>query len=109
MANIIRIKGNGTSGTPPSDLQYRELALNYADKRLYFKNADNQIDYFAATSGGIGEADVNELVLHGVFPIGDYGDFGIGTVDAFGVRTNFRTYDAMSAEGYLRTVDLGTI
>ena len=106
MANVIKIKGNGTSGASPSDLQHRELALNYADKRLYFKNADNQIDYFAA---GIGEQEVNDITIHGVFPTGDYGDFGIGTVDAFGVRTNFKTYDAMSAEGYMRTVDLGTI
>lgn len=109
MANVIKIKGNGTPGSAPqvADLDYRELALNYADKRLYFKNSSGSIDYFAG--GGLGEAEVAEITIHGPFPTGDYADLGTGSIDAFGVSTNFRTYDAMGGVGYLRTIDLGSI
>ena len=109
MANVIKIKGNGTPGSAPqvADLDYRELALNYADKRLYFKNSSGSIDYFAG--GGLGETEVAEIHIHGAFPTGDYLDLGTGSVDAFGVSTNFRTYDAMGGVGYLRTIDLGSI
>lgn len=109
MANVIKIKGNGTNGSAPqvADLDYRELALNYADKRLYFKNSSGNIDYFAG--GGLSETEAAEIHIHGAFPTGDYADLGTGSVDGFGVSTNFRTYDAMGGVGYLRAIDLGTI
>lgn len=56
MANKIILKKSSVVGKEPlvTDLDYGELALNYADGRLYFKTADNQIDSFATGGGGSG-------------------------------------------------------
>lgn len=46
MANTsIQIKKSGVTGNTPSGLNYGELALNYADKKLYFKNGGDTISY----------------------------------------------------------------
>ena len=50
MANTaIRLKSSGVSGNIPSNLSLGELAINYADGRLYYKNSSNVITYI--TSG----------------------------------------------------------
>lgn len=43
MANTILLKKNGTASAVPASLSYGELALNYADGKLYYKNADTTI------------------------------------------------------------------
>lgn len=44
MANTkIRLRSSGATGNIPSSLQFGELALNYADGKLFFKRANNQI------------------------------------------------------------------
>jgi cytoskeletal protein CcmA (bactofilin family) len=44
MANTkIRLRSSGVTGNIPSSLQFGELALNYADGKLFFKRANNQI------------------------------------------------------------------
>ena len=43
MANIIKVKRSGTASATPSSLEHGELALNYADKTLFFKDASNNI------------------------------------------------------------------
>lgn len=52
MANI-KLKSSSVSGKVPltSDLAYGELALNYADKKLYFKSSINSIENFSVGSG----------------------------------------------------------
>lgn len=51
MANTtIQLRKSGVSGNVPSSLDIGELALNYADGKLYYKNANNVITYIA--SGG---------------------------------------------------------
>ncbi len=50
MANTIKIKRSGTANTTPSSLDYGELAINYADGKLYYKNSSNVIsEYVNAT------------------------------------------------------------
>lgn len=48
----LKLKKSSISGKIPSvsDLEYGELAINYADGRLYFKKANNVVDSFI--SGG---------------------------------------------------------
>ena len=55
MANKIVLKKSSTTTKVPlgSDLVYGELALNYTDGRLYFKNSSNEIDFFRAPSKGV--------------------------------------------------------
>jgi hypothetical protein len=49
MANTtIQIKRSGTSSSVPADLNYGELAINYADGKLYYKNTS---DIIAEISG----------------------------------------------------------
>jgi len=47
MANTIKIKNSGTAANVPSaaSLQYGELALNYADGKLYFKTGASTVDF----------------------------------------------------------------
>lgn len=49
MANRIILKKSSvaTKVPEPTDLEYGELALNYADGKLYYKSATNQIKTFA--------------------------------------------------------------
>lgn len=50
MSNKVLLKKSSVLGKAPetTDLDYGELALNYADGLLYFKNASNNIQSFAA-------------------------------------------------------------
>lgn len=47
MANKIILKKSSVPEKVPQtgDLDYGELALNYADGKIYYKNSNNQIDY----------------------------------------------------------------
>ena len=55
MSNKVLLKKSSVVSKVPAttDLDYGELALNYADGLLYFKNANNQIQSFAAYNSGI--------------------------------------------------------
>jgi hypothetical protein len=55
MSNKVLLKKSSVVGKTPAttDLDYGELALNYADGLLYFKNANNIIQSFAAYNSGI--------------------------------------------------------
>ena len=43
MANIVKIKRSGSTSQEPSILEDGELALNYADGKLFYKNLSNAI------------------------------------------------------------------
>ena len=46
MANTtIQIKKSGISGNVPSSLNFGEVALNYADAKLYYKSSGGSIDF----------------------------------------------------------------
>ena len=47
---VIQLKKSGVSGNVPSTLNYGELALNYYDGKLYYKNASGTITYIASGS-----------------------------------------------------------
>ena len=49
---IIQIKKSGATGNVPSSLGYGELALNYADGKLYYKNSSGVITYISTGGGG---------------------------------------------------------
>ena len=52
MANKVLLKKSSTAAKVPttSDLDYGELALNYADGKLYYKNSSNVVQSFGSTS-----------------------------------------------------------
>lgn len=65
MANTIKIKNSGVSTNAPSagSLEYGELALNYADGRLFFKKDSSNVKYFAITEYVSTLVDINTAVV----------------------------------------------
>lgn len=47
MANVIKLKHSGTSLSSPASLEHGELAINYTDEKLFYKNASNSIKEFS--------------------------------------------------------------
>jgi hypothetical protein len=57
MANtVIVLKKSGSPGVTPSALSNGELAINYADGKLFYKNATGSIVSFSTGTGGGGNA-----------------------------------------------------
>lgn len=54
MANKIILKKSAVGGKIPlsSDLDYGELAINYADGKLYYKNSANNVASIGGSGGG---------------------------------------------------------
>ena len=48
MANTIKLKRTSTPSAAPSSLEYGELAINYADGKLFYKNSSDQITQFSS-------------------------------------------------------------
>jgi hypothetical protein len=56
MSNTLIIKNSPTLGKIPttSDITYGELAINYADGKLYYRNIADQIKSIGSSGGGGG-------------------------------------------------------
>jgi hypothetical protein len=61
MANIIKIKNSGTANAAPTSLEYGELAINYADGILFFKDSSNAIISFDIK--GLFKVDISDLAV----------------------------------------------
>jgi hypothetical protein len=61
MANVIKIKNSGTANVVPTSLEYGELAINYADGILFFKDSSNAIISFDIK--GVLKVDVSDLAV----------------------------------------------
>ena len=60
MANTtLQLKKSGASGNVPSALSYGELALNYADGRLFYKHANGSIASISTGSSTQSFATIN--------------------------------------------------
>ena len=120
MANPqVLLKRSSISGRVPdsSDLSYGELALNYTDGVIYYKNSSNEIRSIA---GGLDSDAVLGLVP---FTLGyetntitvrqlqvaivEGNGFG-PDYDAFGVLIRDH-YDTMEPEGRIETLDCGAL
>ena len=55
----IQIKKSGAAGNVPSSLNFGELALNYYDGKLYYKNTTGNISYFYGANNGPSFATAN--------------------------------------------------
>jgi hypothetical protein len=51
VANTIKIKSSGVTSNTPGALEHGELAINYADGKLYYKNSSNTIVEFGGGGG----------------------------------------------------------
>ena len=52
MANTIKIKNSGTASNVPGSLVAGEIAVNYADGKVYYGNASNGVSAFSITING---------------------------------------------------------
>jgi hypothetical protein len=53
---VIALKKSATPDAVPTNLANGELALNYADGKLYYKNANGTITFIASGSGAVGDS-----------------------------------------------------
>lgn len=69
MANtVIRIRSSGVFGNTPTTLQPGELAINYADGKLYYGDANTTVTLFDAITEPAG--------LNGEIQFNNFGSFG---------------------------------
>ena len=61
MANVIKIKNSGTALSAPASLEYGEIAINYADQILFYKDSSNTIVSFDI-SDTVSAADLSSSV-----------------------------------------------
>jgi hypothetical protein len=54
MSTAIKLKRSGVAGEAPASLEYGEVALNYADGILYYKNGAGEIVALSTGEGGGG-------------------------------------------------------
>jgi hypothetical protein len=70
MANKIILKrssDSSASGIPtPTNLEYGELALNYATGNLYFRKSDNTL----GTVGGLSQSTAQDLAIQMAIALG---------------------------------------
>lgn len=69
--NKILLKKSSVAGKQPAtgDIDYGEVALNFNDGRLYFRDSNDQIQFFEKASGGLEQnfdALLNDLDLGSV-------------------------------------------
>ena len=76
--SLVRLKKSSVGGKVPlsTDLAYGELAINYADEKIYFKNSSNAVKSFqiydpssVAITGG--SATLSSLSITGNTTLGD--------------------------------------
>lgn len=63
----IQLKKSGSSGNTPVNLSYGELALNYADGKLFYKNLLNNID-FIENQDTFGSVNANSILVIATTP-----------------------------------------
>ena len=60
MANTIKIKRSGTATQVPSSLEHGELAINYTDGKLFYRNNLDQIVELSSSSGSVSTTGLTE-------------------------------------------------
>jgi hypothetical protein len=68
MANVIKLKNSGTAAAVPTSLEYGELGFNYADGKIFYKNALGNIAEFTVNAGNINAHESVKLATTTALP-----------------------------------------
>jgi len=64
MANtVIQLRKSSTPSAIPASLEFGELAINYADGKIYYKNTNSQITVFPSTINYFGTVNANSVLV----------------------------------------------
>lgn len=69
LANIIKIKNSGTSSNTPSSLEHGELAINYADGKIFYKNQSNTIVEFSSGGASVSGTEVRDALIKSIMEV----------------------------------------
>lgn len=64
MANVIKFKKSNVENKKPLDLEYGEIALNYRDGNIYFKNTNDEIAEMKRLDERLNATDVSSMVYN---------------------------------------------
>ena len=86
MTNTVLLKRSGTANATPiaGALQYGELALNYADGNLFYKNSSNVVTVIASNQFVSVNGNVTGGNLNTTGDISATGNISVGNVSATG-------------------------
>ena len=90
MAQTIKLKNSGTSSNTPSSLEHGELAINYADGKIFYKNSSNSIVEFANLSGSF--LPLSGGTLTGNLKLSDGTEFQLGDSSEFKIKHHASGY-----------------
>lgn len=110
MANVVKIKHSGTSSSTPVSLEHGELALNYNDGKLFYKNASNNIVSFSLTGtisslSGLSDVSLSSLQNGQILKYDSsneywYNDYEVlGNVDGGDASSNFGGIESVDGGG----------
>jgi hypothetical protein len=112
MANKVLLKKSSVGARVPvvGDLDYGELALNYADGKLYYKTSGNTIDTFSSLSATatLTNKTLSSATLTGTLTAGG----GVGTngqvLQSTGTGVQWATVAGGSGSGTVTSITAGT-
>lgn len=102
MSNKIILKKSSVTSKVPltSDLDYGELALNYADGKIYYKNASNSISYIKNGEVTLADDTTTNATRYLVFE-----DITSGSMTSVNVASTKLTFTPSS--GRLQSIGVG--
>ena len=105
MATEIKLKKSSVPGRIPSagDLSYGEIAINYADGIIYFKNSSDEVKSISASAVGIDSAATIGLI-DSAYVLARAGDAGLDSADVIalvgdGTFRGLRSYSYTADSG----------
>jgi hypothetical protein len=110
MANVVKIKHSGTASSVPNYLEHGELAINYSDAKLFYRDSSNNIVSFnlvdpASSIATLTDVSLSSLQNGQILKYNSsnenwYNDYEIlGNVDGGDAASNFGGIESVSGGG----------